>query len=203
MTDKETATEAAPAPAPPKTYTVRTEDPAVRWYVVHTLTGHEQKVKAAVERVVEEQGMGEEILSVLVPTEEVATQTKRGKGTRRRVFFPGYILVQMKVTEQSWALVRRTTGVTGFVATGTTPVPLADDEVQVIIDQIEGRKPRVEVAIDFEEGDLVRIIAGPFANFSGVVEEIYPDRGKCKVMVTIFGRATAVELDIAEVEKSR
>ena len=196
--------EAAPeAPAASSPYRVRVEDAAIRWYVVHTLTGHEQKVKAAIERVVEERNMGDLILHVLVPAEEVATQTKKGKGTRRRVFVPGYVLVQMKVTEQSWALVRRTTGVTGFVATGATPVPLVDDEVQVILDQIEWRKPRVEVIINFEEGDSVHFVAGPFANFSGVVEEIYPDRGKCKVMITVFGRATAVELDISEVEKSR
>jgi len=175
----------------------------VRWFVVHTLTGHEQKVKAAIERVVEERGLGNEILAVLVPAEEVATQTKRGKSVRKRVFFPGYILVQMKFTEESWALVRRTTGVTGFVSAGATPVPLPDDEVQVILDQLEGRRPRLEVAIDFEEGDVVRIVAGPFANFTGVVEEIYADRGKCKVMITVFGRATAVELDVAEVDKAR
>lgn len=185
------------------TYQVRVEDPAVRWYVVHTLTGHEQKVRAAITRTVADRGLGDFIRNVLVPAEEITTQTKQGKGTRRRVFFPGYILVQMKIDDDSWALVRRTAGVTSFVGTGATPTPLSDAEVQIIIDQIEGRKPQLEVEIDFEEGDVVNITSGPFANFSGVVEEIYPDRGKCKIMVTVFGRATAVELDIAEVDKSR
>jgi transcriptional antiterminator NusG len=187
----------------PSRYAVRVEDADVRWYVIHTLTGHEQKVKGAIEKTVIERGMEDYITNVLVPAEEVSRQTKSGKGTRRKVFFPGYVLVQMKVTEQSWALVRRTTGVTGFVGAGAKPVPLADDEVQVIIDQIEGRKPQLEVEIDFEEGDVINITSGPFANFTGVVQEVYPDRGKCKVMVTVFGRATAVELDIAEVDKSR
>ncbi|HUU56435.1 MAG TPA: transcription termination/antitermination protein NusG [bacterium] len=184
-------------------YRVRLEDPDVRWYVVHTLTGHEQKVKAAIDRGVAERNLGDYIFNVLVPAEEVTTQTKQGKSVRRKVFFPGYVLVQMKVSEDSWGFIRRTGGVTGFVGSGSAPSPLSDDEVQIVIDQIEGRKPQLEVEFDFEEGDVVNIISGPFANFSGVVEEIYPDRGKCKVMVTIFGRATAVELDISEVDKGR
>jgi transcriptional antiterminator NusG len=187
---------------PPK-YRVRMEDPEVRWYVIHTLTGHEQKVKAAIDRGVEERDLGARIFAVLVPAEEVTTQTKHGKSSRRKVFFPGYVLVQMKVDDDSWGFVRRTAGVTGFVGSGATPTPLSDEEVQIILDQIEGRKPQLEVEVDFEEGDVVNITSGPFANFSGVVEEIYPDRRKCKVMVTVFGRATAVELDIAEVEKAR
>jgi transcriptional antiterminator NusG len=197
--------EGAPAEgvAPAAAFEVRVADPAVRWYVVHTLTGHEQKVKAAIERGVEERA-GERLLyNVLVPAEEVATQTKSGKGVRRKVFFPGYVLVQMKVSEESWGFVRRTAGVTGFVGSGAAPTPLSDEEVQIILDQVEGRKPQLEVEVDFDEGDVVNITSGPFANFSGVVEEVYPDRGKCKVMVTVFGRATAVELDVSEVDKSR
>lgn len=184
-------------------YRVRVDDPDVRWYVVHALTGHEQKVKAGIDRGIAERNLGELIYNVLVPAEEVTTQTKQGKSVRRKVFFPGYVLVQMKVSEESWGFVRRTAGVTGFVGSGAAPTPLSDEEVQVVIDQIEGRKPHLEVEVDFEEGDVINITSGPFANFSGVVEEIYPDRGKCKVMVTVFGRATAVELDISEVEKSR
>ncbi len=211
MAEKETSTtvtdaegaepEAAEREAP--RYRVRVDDPDVRWYVLHTLTGHEQKVKAGIDRGIAERNLGGLIYDVLVPAEEVTTQTKQGKSVRRKVFFPGYVLVQMKVSEESWGFVRRTAGVTGFVGSGAAPTPLADEEVQVVIDQIEGRKPQLEVEVDFEEGDVVNITSGPFANFSGVVEEIYPDRGKCKVMVTVFGRATAVELDISEVEKSR
>lgn len=202
----ETAAASTPPPAEeaaPPTYQVRVEDPDVRWFVIHTLTGHEQKVKAAIERGVEERGLQPYIYGVLVPAEEVAKQGKGVKGTRKRIFFPGYVLVQMKITEQSWGLVRRTTGVTGFVGSGATPSPLLDDEVRIVLDQIEGRKPHVEVQIDFEAGDVVNITSGPFANFSGVVEEVYPDRGKCKVMVTVFGRATAVELDVSEVTRAR
>jgi transcriptional antiterminator NusG len=189
------------AEAPP--YRVRMDDPDVRWYVVHTLTGHEQKVKSAIDRGVAERNLGDYIFNVLVPAEEVTTQTKSGKNVRRKVFFPGYVLVQMKVSEESWGFVRRTGGVTGFVGSGSAPSPLSDEEVQIVIDQIEGRKPQLEVEVDFEEGDVINITSGPFANFSGVVEEVYPDRGKCKVMVTVFGRATAVELDISEVDKGR
>jgi transcriptional antiterminator NusG len=195
--------EAAPAEEEAPKYRVRVEDPDVRWYVVHTLTGHEQKVKAAIDRAVGERSLGGLIYGVLVPAEEVTTQTKQGKGVRKKVFFPGYVLVQMKVSEESWGFVRRTAGVTGFVGSGSTPTPLSDEEVQIVLDQVEGRKPQLEVEFDFEESDVINITSGPFANFSGVVEEIYPDRGKCKVMVTVFGRATAVELDIAEVEKAR
>jgi transcriptional antiterminator NusG len=195
--------EAPAEEAPPSKYQVRVDDPNVRWYVVHTLTGHEQKVKAALERGIEERSLEDQVYNVLVPAEEVTTQTKSGKSTRRKVFFPGYVLVQMKVSEESWGFVRRTAGVTGFVGSGSAPTPLADEEVQIVLDQIEGRKPQMEVEFDFEEGDVVNITSGPFANFSGVVEEVYADRGKCRVMVTVFGRATAVELDISEVEKGR
>ncbi len=195
--------EAAPEKREVPAYRVRLEDPDVRWYVIHTLTGHEQKVKAAIDRAVEERDLGALIHNVLVPAEEVTTQTKSGKGVRKKVFFPGYVLVQMKVSEESWGFVRRTAGVTGFVGSGSAPTPLSDEEVQIVLDQVEGRKPQLEVEFDFEESDVVNITSGPFANFSGVVEEVYPDRGKCKVMVTVFGRATAVELDISEVEKAR
>jgi transcriptional antiterminator NusG len=202
-TTEEAGARAQPEEAEPPKYRVRTEDPEVRWYVVHTLTGHEQKVKAAIDRGVAERNLGDYVFCVLVPAEEVTTQTKAGKNVRRKVFFPGYVLVQMKVSEDSWGFIRRTGGVTGFVGSGSAPTPLSDEEVQIVIDQIEGRKPQLEVEVDFEEGDVVNITSGPFANFSGVVEEVYPDRGKCKVMVTVFGRATAVELDISEVDKGR
>jgi transcriptional antiterminator NusG len=202
-TTEEAGAQAQPEEAEPPKYRVRTEDPEVRWYVVHTLTGHEQKVKAAIDRGVAERNLGDYVFCVLVPAEEVTTQTKAGKNVRRKVFFPGYVLVQMKVSEDSWGFIRRTGGVTGFVGSGSAPTPLSDEEVQIVIDQIEGRKPQLEVEVDFEEGDVVNITSGPFANFSGVVEEVYPDRGKCKVMVTVFGRATAVELDISEVDKGR
>ena len=169
-TPGEEGTEVQPEGPESPAYRVRLEDPDVRWYVVHTLTGHEQKVKAAIDRGVAERNLGDYVFSVLVPAEEITTQTKQGKSVRRKVFFPGYVLVQMKVSEDSWGFIRRTGGVTGFVGSGSAPTPLSDDEVQIVIDQIEGRKPQLEVEVDFEEGDVVNIISGPFANFSGVVE---------------------------------
>lgn len=129
-TTGEEGAQARPGEAEPPKYLVRMEDPDVRWYVVHTLTGHEQKVKSAIDRGVAERNLGDYIFCVLVPAEEVTTQTKAGKNVRRKVFFPGYVLVQMKVSEESWGFVRRTGGVTGFVGSGSSPTPLSDEEVR-------------------------------------------------------------------------
>ncbi len=177
--------------------------PDLRWYVVHTLTGHEQKVKAGIERAIADRGMEDLITEVLVPVEEVSTQTKKGKKTRKKIFFPGYVMVRMEITDTSWGLVRETASVTGFVsAAGNKPSPLTKDEVRIILDQIAGRKPRVKYEVELEEGEPVRITSGPFASFTGIVEEIIPDRGKVKVQVTVFGRATTVELEMSQVDKT-
>lgn len=177
--------------------------PDLRWYVVHTLTGHEQKVKAGIERAIADRGMEYLVVEVLVPDEEVTTQTKKGKKTRKKIFFPGYVMVRMEITDTSWGLVRETASVTGFVsAAGNKPSPLTIDEVRIILDQIAGRKPRVKFEVELDAGEPVRITSGPFASFTGIVEEVIPDRGKVKVQVTVFGRATTVELELSQVDKT-
>jgi transcriptional antiterminator NusG len=179
------------------------ERPDLCWYVVHTLTGHEEKVRTSLLKSVQDSDLQNYFDEVLVPTEEVTKTTKKGKKTSRKVFFPGYILIRMVINEKTWGLVRGTPGVTGFVKTGTYPVPLIPDEIRVTLDQIEGRKPRVEYVVDFEPGESVKITSGPFAGFMAVVEDVYPERQKIKVLVTVFGRATSVELELGEVERAR
>jgi transcriptional antiterminator NusG len=179
------------------------ERPDLLWYVVHTLTGHEEKVKTSLLKSVQDSDLQDYFDEVLVPTEEVTKTTKKGKKTSRKVFFPGYILIRMVISEKTWGLVRGTPGVTGFVKTGTYPVPLNPEEVRVTLDQIEGRKPRVEYVVDFEPGESVKITSGPFAGFTAAVEDVYPERQKIKVLVTVFGRATSTELELAEVERAR
>ncbi len=177
--------------------------PDLRWYVVHTLTGHEQKVKAGIERAIADRGMEELVVEVLVPVEEVSTQTKKGKKIRKKIFFPGYVMVRMEITDTSWGLVRETASVTGFVsAAGNKPSPLTIDEVRIILDQIAGRKPRVKFEVEIDAGEPIRITSGPFASFTGIVEEVIADRGKVKVQVTVFGRATTVELELSQVDKT-
>lgn len=179
------------------------ERPDLLWYVIHTLTGHEEKVKTSLLKSVQDSDLQDYFDEVLVPTEEVTKTTKKGKKTSRKVFFPGYILIRMVISEKTWGLVRGTPGVTGFVKTGTYPVPLNPEEVRVTLDQIEGRKPRVEYVVDFEPGESVKITSGPFAGFTAAVEDVYPERQKIKVLVTVFGRATSTELELAEVERAR
>lgn len=208
--DETTATESpAPEDEPDDFETemeLRAYDPSrpdLRWYVVHTLTGHEKKVKAGIERAIADREMGYLVVEVLVPDEEVSTQTKKGKKTRKKIFFPGYVMVRMEITDTSWGLVRETASVTGFVsAAGNKPSPLTIDEVRIILDQIAGRKPRVKFEVEFDEGEPVRITSGPFASFTGIVEEVIPDRGKVKIQVTVFGRATTVELELSQVDKT-
>ncbi|UCE28398.1 MAG: transcription termination/antitermination factor NusG [Candidatus Coatesbacteria bacterium] len=177
--------------------------PDLHWYVVHTLTGHEEKVKTSILKSIQDSDLQDCFEEVLVPTEEVTKTTKKGKKTSRKVFFPGYIMVRMVINEKTWSLVRGTPGVTGFVKTGTFPVPLSPEEVRITLDQIEGRKPRVEYVVDFEPGESVKITSGPFAGFTAVVEDVYPERQKIKVLVTVFGRATSAELELSEVDKTR
>jgi transcriptional antiterminator NusG len=169
------------------------------WYVIHTYSGYENKVKANLERRVESMGMEDKIFRVLVPVEEV-TEMKNGKRkTTTRKIFPGYVIVEMIVTDDSWYVVRNTPGVTGFVGTGTKPIPLQESEVKSILKQmgIEDVKPKTYYKI----GGHVKVISGPFENFVGKVEEIYPDKEKLKVLVSMFGRETPVELDFIQVEK--
>lgn len=169
------------------------------WYVIHTYSGYENKVKANLERRVESMGMEDKIFRVLVPTEEeIDFKDGKKKITKKKVF-PGYVLVEMTMSDDSWYVVRNTPGVTGFVGSGTRPVPLDYEEVKAILKQMgfDEAKPRVA----FSEGDLVRVISGPFQNFDGQIEEVNIERGKLRVIISMFGRETPVELDFEQVEK--
>jgi transcriptional antiterminator NusG len=174
---------------------------ARRWYVVNTYSGFENKVKTNLESRIKALNLGEKIFQVLVPTEEVV-ETKGGKkkSTLRR-FYPGYILVEMDLDDESWYAVRNTPKVTGFVGNGQVPTALEPNELENILGQMKGSKERPAMKIQYEKGDLVKVMEGPFATFSGKVEDINAERGKLKVMVSIFGRATPVELDFGQVEK--
>jgi len=170
-----------------------------RWYVVHCYSGYENKVCHNLEQRIESMGMDEHIFDVVVPTEE-EIEVKDGKRrTIEREVFPGYILVQMELSEESWYVVRNTPGVTGFVGMGSKPIPLQEQEVNHIIQRMEADAPRITVT--FKVNQKVRIIDGPFNDFIGTVVELDTDRAKVRVMVSFFGRETPVELDFLQVEK--
>ncbi len=177
------------------------EQPAQRaWYVVHSYSGYENKVKKNLEQRIESMGMQDQIYQVIVPTEEeVEIRDGHRRTTRRRVF-PGYLLVDMFLNDDSWYVVRNTPGVTGFVGSGTKPTALRQEEVDKILKRMESEAPRVRVT--FREGQRVRIIEGPFADFIGTVDELDVDRGKVRVLVSFFGRETPVELDFLQVERA-
>ena len=172
-----------------------------QWYVIHTQTGQEAKVKTSLETKLR-QGPGlEAIEQVLVPTERVSEIRSGKKRISERKFFPGYILVHMELTDEAWHLVRTTQGVTGFIGAGRQPVALSEDEVNEIVRQTEERKEKPAPRVTFSKGEGVRVNEGPFANFSGVIDEVNAQRGKLKVMVSIFGRQTPVELEFWQVER--
>lgn len=174
---------------------------AKQWYVVHTYSGHEDKVKNSIERTVENLNLKEMISQVLVPTEDVVSVKNNKKKVRKKKFYPGYVFIEMIINNETYWLVRNTTGVTGFLG-GVKPTPMAESEVAVLLNATadpESAKPRP--AVSFEKEENVRITEGPFKHFIGVVEEINHEKGKLKVMVTIFGRPTPVELDFLQVEK--
>jgi transcriptional antiterminator NusG len=174
-------------------------DDARKWYVIHCYSGYENKVRHAIEQRIETMGMENKIFDVVVPTEE-QIEIKDGKRrTVERRVFPGYILVQMMLDEDSWYVVRNTPGVTGFVGMGNNPTPLREDEVAQIMKRMEADAPVVKVT--FKTGQKVRIVDGPFNDIIGTVEEIDVDRAKVRVLVSFFGRDTPVELDFLQVEK--
>ncbi len=172
-----------------------------KWYVIHTQTGQEEKVRNSLSRRREQQTGGQRITQVLIPTERVSEIREGKKRITERKFFPGYVLVSMELDEETWHVVRATPGVTGFIGAGRNPVALSDEEVQQILQQTEERQERPSPKVIFEKGEGVRVIEGPFTNFSGLIEEVNPDRGKLKVAVSIFGRSTPVELEYWQVEK--
>lgn len=170
------------------------------WYVVHCYSGYENKVRHNLEQRIESMGMKDRIFDVVVPTEE-EIEVKEGKRrTVERRVFPGYILVNMIMSEESWYVVRNTPGVTGFVGMGTQPTPLRPEEVAQIIKRMEAEAPHIKVT--FRSGERVRIVDGPFNDFRGTVAEIDMERAKVRVMVNFFGRETPVELDFLQVEKA-
>ncbi|MBI1956658.1 MAG: transcription termination/antitermination protein NusG [Acidobacteria bacterium] len=170
-----------------------------QWYVIHTYSGYENKVKRNLEHRIETMDMKSQIFEVIIPTED---ELEVKDGQRRRVqkkVFPGYVLVRMTLTDESWYVVRNTPGVTGFVGSGNKPVPLDDQEVKQILRQMQAETPRVKVG--FSKGQQVRVVDGPFTDFVGVVDEINYEKGKVRVLVSFFGRETPVELDFLQVEK--
>ncbi len=169
------------------------------WYVVHCYSGYENKVRHAIEQRIETMGMRDQIFDVIIPTEE-EIEVKEGKRrTVERRVFPGYILVEMKMDEDSWYVVRNTPGVTGFVGMGNEPTPLRPEEVKQIMDRMSDESPKIKV--NFKVGQKVRIVDGPFNDFIGTVADIDVNKSKVRVMVSFFGRETPVELDFLEVEK--
>ncbi|BCV23158.1 transcription termination/antitermination protein NusG [Moorella sp. Hama-1] len=169
------------------------------WFVIHTYSGYENKVKANLEKRVESMNMGDKIFRIVVPMEdEVQIKDGKRKIVKRKVY-PGYVMVEMVLTDASWYVVRNTPGVTGFVGTGNKPIPLQENEVEQILQQmgVEEPRPRIDVAV----GENIRVTSGPFENFIGSIEEILPDKGKLRVLVSMFGRETPIELDFNQIEK--
>lgn len=171
------------------------------WYVVHTQTGIEEKVKVSLEKKIQTEGLGELISSVVIPTEQVSEVRAGKKKITQRKFFPGYILVEMELSEQTYLFVKNSPGVTGFIGLGRKPVPLPQDEVDNILKRTKETAAKPSPKVVFEKGEQVRVNEGPFLNFNGTIEEVYPEKGKVKVSVSIFGRATPVELEYWQVEK--
>ena len=192
---EETTDEAAEEAAP--------VNPNLKWYVVHTYSGYENRAKASLEERIRQQSMETLFGEVLIPTENVVELAKGGqKRTSKRKFFPGYMLVQMELTDHSWHLVNDTPKITGFVGNATQPKPVPDHEVSRLTKQIDEGTLKAKPRVKFTEGEDVRVIDGPFANFNGVVETVNEDKGKVRVMVSIFGRSTPVELEFVQVEKA-
>jgi len=175
---------------------------ALRWYVVHTYSGYENKVRLALEEKVKALSLQDKITDVLIPSESVVELVKGERKTSNRKFFPGYVLVRMELDDQTWHLVRRTPKVTGFIGSRTEPAVIPDEDVDKIRKQMAEGQEKPKPKYSFEKGDSVRVVDGPFINFNGTVEEVRPDKGKLRVLVSIFGRPTPVELDFIQVTKN-
>jgi transcription termination/antitermination protein NusG len=206
--DAEGAAEAEPDSAEPVT---PAEAPAAsgdqevspkKWYIIHTYSGFEQKVAESLRTRSEAFGFSGKIGNILIPTEEVVELRNGKKVTSKRLVYPGYVMVEMEMSDALWHEVKNTPRVTGFVGGGNSPVPLSADEVNQILYRQASSAERPRPKMTFEKNDTVRIVDGPFASFSGKVDEVNPERGTLRVMVTIFGRATPVELEFLQVEKA-
>jgi len=173
----------------------------LRWYVVHAYSGFEMKAKQALEERIRQYKFEDYFDEVHVPQETVVELVRGQKKTSNRKFFPGYMLVQMVLNQDTWHLVKETPKITGFVGDATDPEPLSEEEVARITSQIEEGAASPRARMSFEQGETVKVIDGPFAEFNGTIEEVKPDKGKVRVLISIFGRATPVELDFIQVEK--
>jgi len=173
----------------------------MKWYVVHTQTGSEEKARAGLQGRMATTELKKYIGEIIVPTEQVAEIRGGKKRITARKFFPGYLIVKMDMNKESWYLVKTTPGITGFIGPGRRPTPISEDEVKAILQRTEDTETKPTPKITFEIGESMRIAQGPFANFNGSVMEVYPERGKLKVSVSIFGRSTLVELEYWQVEK--
>lgn len=176
-------------------------DPDMKWYVVHTYSGFEHKVKLNLEERIRTLGQEPYFGKIVVPTEQVVELKQGQKKTSSRKFYPGYILVQMVLNDDTWHTVNNTAKVTGFVGGGQKPSPIPESEADRIIRQMEEGITKPKPRFSFEEGDEVRVVDGPFTNFQGTVSEVKPDKEKLRVLITIFGRSTPVELDFIQVNK--
>ncbi len=174
---------------------------AKQWYIIHTYSGFEKKVKESLESRVAAFGLQEKIGRMMIPTEDVVEVRGGKKVVSSRLFYPGYVLVEMEMDDYTWHVVRSTPRVTGFVGSGQTPTPLSEEEVESILHRVTTSADRPKPKLVFERNEQVRIVDGPFANFTGEVEEVNADRSTLKISVTIFGRSTPVELDFVQVEK--
>ena len=173
-----------------------------QWYIVHTYSGHENKAMQSLLERAKAHGMEDLFDEVLIPEETVVEMVKGSKRTSKRKYFPGYIIVRMELTDETWHMVKGTPKITGFVGNATDPPPISDDEVARMTQQIKEGAAKPKPKILFDEGENVRVISGPFANFSGYIDEVMEEKEKLKVMVHVFGRATPVVLDYTNVEKA-
>lgn len=171
------------------------------WYVVHTQTGSEEKVKSYLENKLILEGLQDLVTKVIIPTEQISEVRSGKKKISQRKFFPGYILVEMDLNEKTYLFIKNTPGVTGFIGLGKRPMPLPQTEVENILKRTEETQVKPSPKIVFEKGEQVRVKDGPFVNFNGTIDEVRPEKGKLKVNVSIFGRATPVELEYWQVEK--
>jgi transcription termination/antitermination protein NusG len=176
-------------------------NPNMKWYIIHAYSGFERKVKESLETRVKAFGLESKIGRVMIPTETVTEVRNNRKYTSERMFYPGYVLVEMAMDDTVWHVVKNTPRVTGFVGTGQQPTPLSDEEVNHIVYRVQEGRDKPKLKIKFEKNEQVRITEGAFATFTGIVDEVNEDRSTLKVMVTIFGRSTPVELEFGQVEK--
>ena len=172
-----------------------------KWYIVHALSGAEYKAKANLESRIASAGLQEKIDQIIIPTEQVAEIKHGQKRVTERRFYPGYILIHMEMNEETWLLVKSTPGITSFIGPKNNPTPLYEDKVEEILKVTQETQDKPQPKVEFKPGEAVRIVDGPFMNFTGVVEELNPTRGKLKVNVSIFGRLTPIELEYWQIEK--